>query len=212
MQKLGSLFAHRTHKPRHERELSWDVPEERGVSNMGCMQTMAFHFVRRLIFCLAVALTLLVAARKARAQSAQTLAEIKKVYVEKFSEDDASGKLRDRLIEQLRKGAKLEIVPAPNKADAIIKGSGSVWVIGYVSTDPRAPANARQAIYRGYLSVEVLGKNNEPLWSYLATPSKMRSGSITQDLAEQLAAKLAEAMRQHSEKAPVTTVASQTTE
>jgi len=76
-------------------------------------------------------------------------------------------------------------------------------VTGYISSDPRSPANTRQPILRGFLSVEIIGKNNEPLWSYLVTPSRLRAGDITKDLAQHLAAKLVLALEQKSESAPV---------
>jgi phosphate transport system substrate-binding protein len=148
-----------------------------------------------------------------RAQTAETLSQVKKVYVEKFTEGGGETiKLRERLIERLRKSGRLEVVRAANEADAVIKASGSIWVIGYVSTDPRVPANARQPVYRGFLSVEVLGKDNEALWSYLVTPSKFRSGPISQDLADHLVAKLVADLQQKGERAPVSPIAGRAVE
>jgi phosphate ABC transporter phosphate-binding protein len=133
------------------------------------------------------------------AQTAETLSQVKKVYVEPFGTENGATQLRDRMIHQLRKNRRLEVVAVPNEADAVVKGSGSIWVAGYVSNDPRSPSNARQPIFHGFFSVEVVGRNNEPLWSYLVTPSKFRTGAITQDLADQLVTKLAEALEHKSE-------------
>lgn len=138
----------------------------------------------------------------ARAQSAETLSDVKKVYLDSFGKEDAANKLRERMIKQLRKNRRLEVVTAPKEADAVIKGEESIWVSGYYSTNPRTPSSARQPIIHGFLSVEVLGKDNETLWSYLVTPSKFRSGSVTEDLADQLVAKLAGALEQKSENLP----------
>jgi hypothetical protein len=76
--------------------------------------------------------------------------------------DDLASNLREAVIKQLRKSRRLEVVATAAEADAIVKGSGSVWVMGYVSADPRSPANTRQADYRGFLSVEVVGKASQP--------------------------------------------------
>jgi len=135
-----------------------------------------------------VALSLLMAAgeSRARAQNAETLSQIKKVYVESFGRDDAARDVRDRMIKQLRKNRKVEVVTLAKEADAVIKGTQNIWITGYYSTNPHNPSGARQPIIHGYLSVEVLGKDNATLWSYLATPSKFRVGSITEDLADQL--------------------------
>jgi phosphate ABC transporter phosphate-binding protein len=133
---------------------------------------------------------MLIAASSARGQSADSLSSVKKVYLQSFGQDETASKLRERLIQQLRKSGKLEVVPAASEADAVISGTESIWVAGYFSTDFRASSTARQPVIQGFLSVEIEGKDNEPLWSYLVTPSKFRSVSIGQDLADQLAAKL----------------------
>jgi len=145
---------------------------------------------------------LFVSVSDARAQVATTLSQVKKIYVEPFGEGNEVAKLRDRTIEQLRHKAKLEVVPTRDQADAIIKGSGTVWVTGYVSVSPRAPAATRQPIFQGFLSVEVIGKDNDPLWSYLVTPDKFRAGDITKDLAAQLVERFLEARRKSEEPQP----------
>jgi len=136
------------------------------------------------------------------AQNAESLGQVKKVYVESLGEDDAAGKIRERIIKQLRKSGRLEVVATSHDADAIIKGTESIWVAGYFSTSPRAPSNARQPILRAFLSAELVGKDNETLWSYLATPTKFWSGALTQDLADQLVTNLLEALKQKNEKSP----------
>jgi ABC-type phosphate transport system substrate-binding protein len=55
---------------------------------------------------------------------------------------------------------------------------------------------SRQPAYHGFLSVEILGKDNEPLWSSLVTPSKLAAGDISRDLADHLVAKLLLAARE----------------
>jgi phosphate transport system substrate-binding protein len=161
-----------------------------------------------LLFSLALSSILILTVRAgAPAQSAEALSQVKNVFVGSFGADEAATRLREAMIKQLRKNGRLQVVSTPGAADAIIKGSGSIWVMGYVSADPRSPANAREADYRGFLSVEVLGKSNQPLWSYLVTPSKFRTSSITQDLANHAVAKLLEALDQQKEKSRVVPVA-----
>jgi phosphate transport system substrate-binding protein len=157
----------------------------------------------KLRFCF-VALYLLfsVAGSAARAQTAESLSNVKKVYVDSFGRDDAANALRERMIKQLRKTGRLEVVNTPNAADALIKGSDSIWVVGYVSTNPRAPSSARQPVFQGFFSVEVVGKDNQPLWSYLVTPSKFGTSVITQDLADQMATRLVGALESNREKPP----------
>jgi phosphate transport system substrate-binding protein len=141
------------------------------------------------------------------AQSAASLSQVKKVYVGAFGQGEDANRLREKIIQQLRKKGKLEVVAAPDHADAILKGSENIWVTGYISTDPRARATARQPISHGFVSAEVTGKDNETLWSYLVTAGKFRVGSITQDLADHLVAKLHTALEEKSESAPASPVA-----
>jgi hypothetical protein len=141
-----------------------------------------------------------------RAQSAETLGQVKKVYVQSFGEDDSASKVRERIIKQLKKSGRMELVFTAEEADAVVKGNESIWVAGYYSTSPRVPSIARQPIVRGFLSVEVVGKDNETLWSYLATPSKFWSDSLAQDLADQVVAKLVQALDQKNEKLAVSPI------
>jgi hypothetical protein len=118
-------------------------------------------------------------AHASRAQTAEALSGVEKVYVEPFGQETDEVKLRTRTVEQLKHKGRLEVVNSPGEADALIKGSGSIWVIGYVSNSARSPGAGREAVFRGFLSVEVIGKNGEPLWSYLVTPSRFAAGDIT---------------------------------
>jgi phosphate transport system substrate-binding protein len=147
----------------------------------------------RVFFCfLLQSILVLAVGIGARAQSAETLSQVKKVYVGSFGSED--NKFRENVIEQLRKSKQLEVVATPNEADAIVTGSGSVWLIGYISADSRSSAANRQPVFRGFLSGEITGRNDETLWSYLVTPSAFRSGSISEDLAKHFVAKLIEAL------------------
>jgi phosphate transport system substrate-binding protein len=153
---------------------------------------------------------ILAAGNSSRAQTAETLSQVKKVYIESFGQENGAAELRERVLKQLRASRKLEVVTALKEADAVIKGNGSVWVTGYVSNDPHSPSNTRQPIFHGFLSMEVNGKDNEPLWSYLVTPSKFRAGGITKDLASHLVTKLVRDLEQKRESAPVSPVAEAT--
>jgi hypothetical protein len=167
-----------------------------------------------IVFSLALpAMLMLTSATAALAQTAETLSQVKKVFVESFGTDDVAKKLREAMIKQLRKKAKLEVATTPNAADAIIKGSASVWVSGYVSADARPSANSPEPVFRGFLCVAVIGKAGRPLWSYLATPSKFRVESITDNLAEQTVARLIASLgwQEKLQVSPIATSSSQIT-
>jgi len=166
-------------------------------------QTASFNpSWKTLSYFAAILIFILVAASSARAQSAESLSSVKKVYLESFGQEESASRLRERLIKQLRKSGKLEVVATPSAADAVIKGTESIWVAGYFSTDFHAASATRQPIIHGFLSVEIDGKDNEPLWSYLVTPSKFRTASISHDLADQLAIKLFAALESAKDTTP----------
>lgn len=134
----------------------------------------------------ACGLVLTLVAISLHAQTAQDLSRVKKVFVSSFSGGNGAAELHDGLVKQLRKSGKFEVVATPSEADAVIKGNGQIWIKGHIATSPRSPSANRQAIFGGFLSVQVLGADNAALWSYLVTPSKFSWGSIAEDLSENL--------------------------
>jgi phosphate transport system substrate-binding protein len=129
-----------------------------------------------------------------KAQSAEDLAGVKRVAVEWSGTDRGSAATRDRMVQKLKSSGVVEVVSNAAQADAILRGDVRIWVSGYLSTSPRSKAG-EQAIYRGFASAEVTGKDGRTLWSYLVTP---RSGwkSISDDLGDQLAQALLTALEQ----------------
>jgi hypothetical protein len=133
---------------------------------------------------------------EASAQTAQTLSEVKKVYVASLGDKDGAAELRDKLIGRLKKSRDIEVVGIPSAADAVITGTGETWLKGYISTNPKPSPYNRQPVYDGYLSVELHGKDSAILWSYYVTPGKLRWSDVPQDLVDRLTKKLLAALRQ----------------
>jgi len=101
--------------------------------------------------------------------------------------------LRARVINRLQRDGRLKIVEDRSAADVILRGSSSIWATGAMAFNPHSKA-AREVSYQGYLSVELLGKADQTLWSYLVTPSRFRTASITDDLADHVVARLLDAL------------------
>ncbi len=133
------------------------------------------------------------------AQTATDLSQIKKIFVSPMSGGNGAAQLHQSLVKQLRKSGKFEVVTTASQADAVIKPSGQIWVKGHFATSPRTPKTNRQAIYGGFLSVEVVGADNAVLWSYLVTPSKFSWGSISDDLSDNLVREMVAA---HEKRGP----------
>jgi hypothetical protein len=128
--------------------------------------------------------------RAEHAQTAQTLSQVKKIYVGSLGDKQGATELRNKLIQRLRKSSSIEIAASPGEADAIITGTGEIWIKGYSSANPKSPPSNRQPVYGGCLSIELKGKDNETLWSYRATPGKFLWNGVTQDLVNRLAKQL----------------------
>jgi phosphate ABC transporter phosphate-binding protein len=146
-------------------------------------------------------MVVIVAAISLHAQTAGDLSQVRKIFVSPMSGGKGAGELHQSLIKQLRKSGKFEIVASSSQADAVVKGSGQIWIKGYVATNPRSPAMNRQAIYAGFLSVEVVGADNAVLWSYLVTPSKPSWGNIFDNLSDNLVREMV-AAHDHKEPSP----------
>src|SRR5271170_798763 len=137
----------------------------------------------------------------AYAEKTERLSQIKKLYVGSLGTDNGAAEMRQQMMRQLRKTHEVEVVSDPNAADALVEGAGRIWVTGHVSLNPRSHSSS-QPVYEGFLSVEVVGKNGEALWSYLVTPSKFPWNGIEADLADQLVTILLRAIKEEGRQAP----------
>lgn len=101
--------------------------------------------------------------------------------------------MRDRLAQRLKSSDKIQIVAAPAQADAVLRGSVTIWRSGYISTSFRSKAG-EEPLYQGYASAELNDKSGNTLWSYLVTPHRPGWKKITDDLGDQLATALIDAI------------------
>jgi phosphate ABC transporter phosphate-binding protein len=141
---------------------------------------------RACIAATAVAILSATAAISADGQTATSLSSVKKLYLEPFGSEKQDDVMRRSLTAHLKKSGRYQIVDSASQADAILKGDGQIWVKGYFTINSRAPAANRQPVYTGFLSVEIIGKGGEPLWSYLVTPSKISWAKVADDLSGNL--------------------------
>jgi phosphate transport system substrate-binding protein len=134
----------------------------------------------------------------ANAQTAATLNQVRKIYVAPMRNQP----LYQELIDTIRHNKDLRL-SSEAQSDAVLQGSGDLWIRAYHSLSPRARANDvyAEAIYSGYLSAVVKGKDGEILWSYFANPKRASLGrDLKRNLATQLVDKLTDAIAQPPEK------------
>jgi hypothetical protein len=131
----------------------------------------------------------------AAGQTAESLSQVKKVFVDSFGTEEGAKELRDAIVKALGKHRDIQIVATPSEADSIIKGSGKIWVTGSMNVGPHS--GILQKTYSGYLQGQLMGKGNNTLWSYRVTPSKFPWNGIVWDLASHLVNNLLAALQQH---------------
>ena len=130
------------------------------------------------------------------AQTATNLKDVQKIYLNSFGSKPGASELRDRVAAELGKSHKFLVVSDRAEADAVLGGDGEVWVKGHYSLNPRSRSISgdTQTVYAGYLSVELQGRKNDTLWSYLATPHAA-SHDVNRDLARVVVKKLTGAIQ-----------------
>jgi len=125
---------------------------------------------------------------------AQNLATVHTIFIAPVEAGSNGAAIAGRLKAQLEHSGSVRIVSDPAAADAVLHASASIWVTGTVSPSLRSNS-LRDVNYEGHISAELIGKDSQTLWSYLVTPRSFRSSGITDDLADQLAARLLAAIR-----------------
>lgn len=139
----------------------------------------------------------------AYAQRAEQLSQVRKLYVDSLGMGRGASEVRERMVRLLRKTHEVQLVADPKDADAIVRGTGRIWVTGQVSLSPHSHS-LTQSTFEGYLSAEVVGKNGDTLWSYLVTPSNFPWNGIADDLARQMVTRLLTAVRGESQQEAAT--------
>jgi len=134
---------------------------------------------------------LLIAAVAAHGQS---LGTVHTVFVAPVEASSYSAALSKRLTQQLERSGSIRVVSDEASADAVLHATGNIWISGVVSPGVRSNTT-HQVNYQGNLSAELISRDRQTLWSYMVTPSRFRTANITDDLADQLAARLVAALR-----------------
>lgn len=115
--------------------------------------------------------------------------------------------MRNSIIRRLQKTRGFEVLTDPKDSDILITGTGRIWVTGHITTNPRT--HSSQPTFSGFLSVEAFGRNREPLWSYLVTPSQVFWNGISDDLAEQVVNRMVAAFNENQPNLPSATAQTQ---
>lgn len=129
------------------------------------------------------------------AQTITDLRHVRRVFVGSLGEKPGATSLRKHIVDELKRSREIATVSSASEADAVLTGECDTYIRGYVSLNPRSGIRVQdgEPIYDGFLSVQLKGKNDEVLWSYLATP-RFQTSHVEQDLAKQVFRKLEQAL------------------
>jgi phosphate ABC transporter phosphate-binding protein len=125
------------------------------------------------------------------ARASGKLDTIQTLQVASMGDGASADAMRARIVDRLKKSGRLHVVEGP--ADLILRGTSSIWATGTITLHPHSKA-AVETIYQGYLSLELVDRSNQTLWSYLVTPSRFHTASITDDLADHATVHLLDAL------------------
>ena len=71
-----------------------------------------------------------------RAQTAATLSQVKKIYIEPFTGKRGAEEIRNEVMDRLKHDPALTIVDSASQSDAVLKGNGEIWTSGYIGNNP----------------------------------------------------------------------------
>jgi hypothetical protein len=130
----------------------------------------------------------------AGSQTATKLKDVRTVFIGSFGDKPGAESLRGRVVSEIEKSHSLRIAKDMAQADVVLGGKGEVWVKEHFSLNPRSRSlGDARTVYAGYLSVELQGKRDETLWSYLAAPHSAGE-NVDRDLARLVVRKLTDAI------------------
>ena len=105
----------------------------------------------------------------------------------------APSRLRDEVVQLLRKNPAIELVAVPQQAERIVALAGETHIRGYQGRNIRLRyVNADSyPVFTGYLSVELKTPDEQPVWSSLATAKRPGpEDEVDRSLASQIVKRL----------------------
>lgn len=173
------------------------ILKSRPGRKLDAMKKTGFSWVTQKAVCL-LFLLLAVAGLHAHAASAK---EVHSIFVAGAHGGSVADAVRTHMIDRLRKSGSLHLVSDEAAADATLRIDAVVWPGNTTIVNPRS-RSASVTNFLGYASAELVDRDGQPLWSYLATPSRFHISSTTADLADQLSAKLVQSASQGIQTLP----------
>jgi hypothetical protein len=140
-------------------------------------------------FCVVLCLVLTALISRTFGQSAHSAAGVERVYVGSFGSNPGTAYLLTKLLLKLAKARTILIVDEPVNADAVLKGTAAMWLVGYYSSNPRIRYrnSASVPVYDVKMTVELEDKQGRRLWSGKLKPRFWGSQYVSDNVVNQAA-------------------------
>lgn len=115
------------------------------------------------------------------AQGAQRLQDVHRIYVDSFDEGDAADAMRSKIVAQLGKARRFELVESADQADAVLNGASQI--VKLAKGNQHAPGGER---YHAKADVRLFGKDQSVLWMDDPSTGAASHFTATSNLAERI--------------------------
>jgi hypothetical protein len=115
------------------------------------------------------------------AEGVQRLQDVQKIYVDAFDEGDAADAMRSKIIAQLGKARRFELVESADQADAVL--NGATQIVKLAKGNQHAPGGER---YHAKADVQLVSKDQTVLWMDDPSTGAASHFTATSNLAERI--------------------------
>ena len=114
-------------------------------------------------------------------EGAQRLQDVQKIYVDSFDEGDAADAIRSKIVAQLAKARRFELVESADQADAVLNGESKI--VKLAKRNQHAPGGER---YHVKADVQLVSKDQTVLWTDGPSTGAASHFTATSNLAERI--------------------------
>lgn len=161
------------------------------------MCSLGTNVMKRFRAILWLILAILALGETAFGQSPQFSAEAHKLYVGSFGQNPGAVCLRKKLLARLSRARTILLVEDPATADAILKGTGTVRLVGHFHSNPliRHATNADVPVYDAKMMVDLEDSPGRRIWSGNLNPRFRGSQYVCDNVVNQAARHVSDALR-----------------
>lgn len=140
-------------------------------------------------FCAVLCLVLTTLFTGILGQSSHCAAGVERVYVGSFGSNPGAAYLRNKLLSKIAKVPTVLIVHDPATADAALKGTAAMWLVGYYNSNPRIRFRNSTSVpvYDAKTTAGLDDKQGRSLWSGNLKPRFWGSQYVSDNVLNQAA-------------------------